>query len=73
MATPRDSDERGKIMEEGYYRSLVDFFQRHKKLVVSAHKAADEKVMVKYRFLADYHNNELRRFLPKRRKLRVIL
>ena len=73
MAAPRDSDERGKIMDEGYYRNLVGFFQRHKELVVSAYKTADEKVQVKYRFLADYHNKELRRFLPKQRKLRITL
>jgi hypothetical protein len=73
MAAPRGSDERDKIMGEGYYRNLVGFFQRHKALVVSAHKAADEKVKVKYQFLADYHNKELRRFLPRQPELRVAL
>ena len=74
MAAPRGSDERDRIMSDGYYHSLVAFFQRHNELVVAAHKAAaDDKVKVKYRFLADYHNKELRRFLPKERKLRITI
>ena len=73
MAAPRDSDERDKIMGEGYRHSLVDFFKRHKELIVSAHKAAGEKVKAKYKFLADYHNKELRHFLPKQRNLRISL
>lgn len=74
MAAPPDSDERGKIMDEGYRRNLAGFFQRHKELIESAHKAAaDEKVKLKYRFLAKYHNKELKRFLPKERKLRITI
>lgn len=72
MAAPRDSDERGKIMDEGYRRNLTGFFQRHKELIVSAHEvAADDRVKAKYKFLADYHNKELRRFLPNARQLRI--
>lgn len=73
MAAPRGSDERDRIMGDGYYRSLVGFFERHKDLIVFAHNSANENVKAKYQFLADYHNKELRRFLPKRRDLRVIL
>ena len=72
-AAPRDSDERDKIMGEGYLRSLEHFFKRHKELIVSAHKAAGAKVKAKYKFLADYHNKELRYFLPKQHELRVSL
>lgn len=71
MAVPRDSDERSRIMGEGYYRSLVDFFRRHKELIATAHKSASESVKVKYRFLANYHNKEVRNFLPKQRELRI--
>lgn len=72
MSAPPDSDERGKIMDEGYHRSLTGFFQRHKELIESAHKAAaDDKVKLKYRFLAEYHNKELKRFLPRQRELRI--
>jgi hypothetical protein len=74
MSAPPHSDERGKIMDDGYHRNLISFFQRHKELVVSAHEAAaDDKVKIKYKFLADYHNKELRRFLPKKRKLRITI
>jgi hypothetical protein len=74
MAAPPDSDERGKIMDEGYRRNLTGFFRRHKELIESAHKAAaDEKVKLKYRFLADYHNKELKRFLSKERTLRITI
>jgi hypothetical protein len=73
IAAPRHSDERDKIMGEGYYRSVVAFFQRHKELIVSAHKTVEGRVKAKYRFLAGYHNQELQRFLPKRRDIRVIL
>jgi hypothetical protein len=74
MAAPPDSDERGKIMDEGYRRNLTGFFQRHKELIESAHKAAaDEKVKLKYRFLADYHNKELKRFLSKEQRLRIAI
>jgi hypothetical protein len=72
-AAPRDSDEREKIMGDGYQRSLVRFFERHKELIVSAHKAADEKVKTKYKFLAEYHNKELRYFVPKQPNLRISL
>ena len=60
-------------MDQGYYRNLVGFFQRHRDLIVSAHKVADDKVKAKYQFLADYHNRELRRVLPKQPKLRITL
>ena len=74
MAARPDSDERGKIMDEAYRRNLTGFFQRHKELVESAHKAAaDGKVKLKYLFLADYHNKELKRFLPKERRLRIAI
>jgi hypothetical protein len=74
MAAPRESEERDKIMSEGYERSLLDFFQRHKALIISAHSAAaNEKVKAKCRFLVDYHNKELRLFLPTRNDIRVTL
>ena len=60
-------------MGDGYQRSLVRFFERHKELIVSAHKAADEKVKTKYKFLAEYHNKELRYFVPKQPNLRISL
>jgi hypothetical protein len=73
MASPRDSDERDRIMTEGYTRNLVDFFERHKAMIRSAYGAAKDDVKEKYRFLAKYHNRELRRFLSKRADLRVEL
>lgn len=74
MAAPaRGSDEREKIMEDGYLRSLVRFFQNHRALVEKAHSMAPAEVKYKYRFLADYHNKELRFFLAKRRDLRIKL
>jgi hypothetical protein len=73
MSAPPDSDERGIIMDEGYRRNLIGFFQRHKELIESAHYAADEKVKLKYRFLAKYHNKELKRFLPKERRLKMTI
>lgn len=72
MAAPRESEERGKIMSDGYQRNLVDFFERHKDLIVSAYNAGDDKVKAKYRFLADYHNREARLFLRKRRDIQII-
>jgi hypothetical protein len=66
MALPRDSDERDRIMTDGYVRNLVDFFERHKAVITSAYGAAKDDVKEKYRFLAKYHNSELRRFLSKR-------
>jgi hypothetical protein len=74
MAAPPDSDERGRIMDEGYRRNLTGFFQRHKELIESEHEAAaHERVKLKYRFLANYHNKELKRFVPKELKLRIII
>jgi len=72
MAAPPESDERSKIMSDGYQRNLVAFFVRHKELIVSAFTAADEKVKAKYRFLADYHNREARLFLRKRRDIQIV-
>lgn len=73
MAAPRDSDERDKIMNEGYRRNQCAFFQRHKELIESAYGVAGDKVKKKYRFLADYHNEELLRIMPKEGGLRVTL
>jgi hypothetical protein len=73
MALPRDSDERDRIMTDGYMHNLADFFERHKAVIMSAYGAAKDDVKEKYRFLAKYHNSELRRFLPKRDDLRISL
>lgn len=76
MAAPRDSDEsdeRDRIMRDGYMRNLVGFFQRHKDVIISAHSAAKENVKDKYGFLAEYHNRELKRCLPKRKDLLIKL
>jgi len=73
MALPRDSDKKSKIMMDGYGRNLVDFFERHKAVITSAHSAAQGDVKKKYQFLAKYHNRELRRFLSKRDDLRIKL
>lgn len=72
MAAPRESEERSKIMSDGYDRNLLAFFERHKDLIVSAYNAADEKVKAKYRFLANYHNREARLFLGKRRDIQIV-
>jgi len=73
MALPRDSDERDRIMTDGYTRNLVGFFEQHKAMITSAYRTAKADVQKKYRFLAKYHNTELRRFLSKRADLRIKL
>jgi hypothetical protein len=73
MAAPRDSEERGIIMDQGYTANLAGYFGQHRKEVARAHAAAPIAVKEKYRFLARYHNEILREFLPKRRDLRLKL
>jgi hypothetical protein len=75
-AAPRDSDEsdeRDRIMREGYKRNLVELFRRHKKVVTSAYRGAKGKVKNKYRFLAKYHNREIKLCLPKRKDILIKL
>jgi hypothetical protein len=73
MALPRDSDERDRIMTDGYIRNLAGFFEQHKAMITSAYSAAKDNAKEKYHFLAKYHNSELRRFLSKRDDLRIKL
>lgn len=73
MAAPRDSDERDRIMADGYIRNLSGFFERHKAMISSAYSAAKGNAKEKYHFLAKYHNSELRRFLSNRNDLRINL
>jgi hypothetical protein len=71
MAAPRDSEERGRIMDQGYTASLIAYFQRHKEMVEAAHGAAPASAKDKYVFLAKYHNETVMEFLPKQRGLRI--
>jgi hypothetical protein len=73
MKSPPDSDERDRIMQDGYMRNLSDFFERHKSMIVSACRGTRGAVREKYEFLAQYHNSELKRFLSDRKDLRVRL
>jgi hypothetical protein len=73
MKAPLDSDERDRIMQNGYMRNLSDFFERHKAMILSASRGTRGAVRQKYKFLAQYHNAELLRFLSKRKDLRVRL
>jgi hypothetical protein len=55
MTASADSDERGRIMDEGYAKNLVRFFGQHRKVVSAAYEAAStQDVRKKYRFLAQY-------------------
>jgi hypothetical protein len=71
MAAPRDSEERDRIMNDGYTANLVAYFRRHKKVVKAAYAAASDTVRTKYRFLAKYHNEIVKEHLPNRRDLRI--
>lgn len=73
MKASQDSDERDRIMQDGYMRNLSDFFARHKSMIVSACCGTRGAVREKYKFLAQYHNTELMRFLSNRNDLRVRL
>jgi len=58
MKSPPNSDERDRIMQDGYMRNLSDFFERHKSMIVSACRGTRGAVREKYEFLAQYHNTE---------------
>ena len=73
MRSPPGSDERDRIMQDGYMRNLSDFFEHHKSMIVSACRGTKGAVREKYEFLAQYHNTELKRFLSDRKDLRVRL
>ena len=73
MKAPLHSDERDRIMQDGYMRNLSGFFERHKSMILSASRGTRGAVREKYKFLALYHNTELMRFLSNRNDLRVRL
>jgi hypothetical protein len=57
------SDERQKIMEDGYKANLTTWFIHHAKVIKQAHKKAKiESVKSKYAWLASYHNEIASRF-----------
>jgi hypothetical protein len=73
MAAPRDSEERNRIMDQGYTANLAGYFEQHRKQVKRAHAAPPVEVKEKYLCLARYHNAILEQFLPRRCDLRLEL